>query len=376
MASLKQYPSGYYAVRYRNKDNEERYVNTLTKDKRTAETFMRKFLSNLAENLSLVEKRKDSERVELSDAIEQYKSDVNVNDKTKKLIDYSLNHLVDVIGGSAFVDTINFKHRVKLKKLLNHSFAKTTVNLRLRQIKTFFRWMVNEARYLDTVPFTLGKGQMEKVDDKAYKAFTKQDLVELYSFVDDPIILSYFRFAEKTGYRLSEINKAFINDEGAIQAMGKGGKVRKFPFLDELTDDWYIIKASNYRDERVSKACTMAWRKVLISRHTDHEDVQDMGKEKLLRLVRPILYNEYIKINGLKTKKLTDQQKAEAMALGKTFHSFRHTWCENLYNQLGDIYGVSKAIGHSSVTVTQKYEHTGGMKVLEKAYKEKPIAQS
>ena len=67
---------------------------------------------------------------------------------------------------------------------------------------------------------------------------------------------------------------------------------------------------------------------------------------------------------------------AEAMAMAKTFHSFRHTWCENLYNQIGDIYGVSKAIGHSSVTVTQKYEHTGGMKVLEKAYKEKSVAQS
>jgi integrase len=375
MASLKQYPSGYYTVRYR-KDGEDCYEPTWTKDKIKAKRFKRQFLSNLAENLSLVEKRKESNRVKLRDAIELYKSDVNVNDKTMMLIHYSLNHLVEAAGNDAFVDTIDFKDRIKLKKMLNKSYAKTTVNLRLRQIKTFFRWMVNEAKYLDSMPFTLGKGQMEKVDDKSYKAFTKKDLVELYSFVHDPIILSYFRFAEKTGYRLSEINKAFINDKGEIQAKGKGGKFRKFPFLDELTDDWYIIKASNYRDERVSKACTMAWRKVLISRQTDHGDIQDMGKEKLLKLVRPILHKEYIKVNGLKTDKLNEQQKAEAMAMAKTFHSFRHTWCENLYNQIGDIYGVSKAIGHSSVTVTQKYEHTGGMKVLEKAYKEKSVAQS
>ena len=240
MASLKQYPSGYYTVRYR-KDGVDCYEPTLTKDKRMAERFKRQFLSNLAENLSLVEKRKESNRVKLRDAIEQYKSDVNVNDKTMMLIHYSLNHLVEAAGNDAFVDTIDFKDRIKLKKMLNKSYAKTTVNLRLRQIKTFFRWMVNEAKYLDSMPFTLGKGQMEKVDDKSYKAFTKKDLVELYSFVHDPIILSYFRFAEKTGYRLSEINKAFINDKGEIQAKGKGGKFRKFPFLDELTDDWYII---------------------------------------------------------------------------------------------------------------------------------------
>mgnify|MGYP004454860835 CR=1 FL=1 len=73
MASLKQYPGGYYTVRYR-KDGEDHYAPTGTKDKVKAKRFKREFLSNLAENLSLVEKRKASNRVKLCDAIEQYKS--------------------------------------------------------------------------------------------------------------------------------------------------------------------------------------------------------------------------------------------------------------------------------------------------------------
>ncbi len=43
MASLKQYPSGYYTVRYR-KDGEDCYEPTWTKDKIKAKRFKRQFL--------------------------------------------------------------------------------------------------------------------------------------------------------------------------------------------------------------------------------------------------------------------------------------------------------------------------------------------
>jgi len=214
---------------------------------------------------------------------------------------------------------------------------------------------------------------MEKVDDD-YKAFTLKDIANIHSFVDDPVIAAYFRFARNTGYRLDEINKAYINDKGRIEAKGKGGKRRQYPLADWLIDDWELIKSAKYSSERVSKACTLAWRKVLISRHTDLEGIADMGKEKLLKLVRPILHKEYAKRNGIKIKTLTEQEKKEAMCT-KSFHSFRHTWAEELYDETNDIYYVSKAIGHSSIAVTQKYEKADVIKKLEKRVRQ-PVAVS
>jgi integrase len=365
MAYLRQWKSGTYALQWKNDDGDMQSESTKTKDLNKAKRFLRNWNADKKAN----EDSNKNERIRLVDAIEQYKDDITVGTKTKKLVKISLNHLIEVVGNH-YVDRIAWRHRAKLRKHLNNQYARTTVNLRNRQIKSFFLWLVNESRYLDKVPFTI---VMERIDEE-YLAFTPEDIAEMHSFVDDPVIAAWFRFARSTGYRLDEINKAFINDKGRIEAKGKRGKRRVYPLYDYLVDDWDLIKGAKYPSERVSKACTMAWRKVLISRHTDHKDVQDMGKEKLLRLVRPILYKEYAKKNGIKVEDFTNQQKREAMCT-KRFHSFRHTWAEELYDETNDIYYVSKAIGHSSVAVTQKYEKADVIKKLEERVRQ-PLAQS
>tara|TARA_Y100000590_G_scaffold188339_2_gene214673 strand:+ start:17811 stop:18908 length:1098 start_codon:yes stop_codon:yes gene_type:complete len=365
MAYLRQWKSGTYALQWKDADGDMQSESTKTKDLKKAKQFLKNWNANQKAN----EDSNKKERIKLVDAIKQYKDDITVGPKTKKLVKISLKHLLDVVG-NRYVDRIDWKHRSKLRKHLNKQYARTTVNLRNRQIKSFFRWLVNESRYLDEVPFTI---KMETIEEE-YLAFTPEDIAEMHSFVDDPVIAAWFRFARATGYRLDEINKAFINDKGRIEAKGKRGKRRVYPLYDYLVDDWELIKGAKYTSERVSKACTMAWRKVLISRHTDHKDIQDMGKEKLLRLVRPILYKEYAKKNGIKVEDFTNQQKREAMCT-KRFHSFRHTWAEELYDETNDIYYVSKAIGHSSIAVTQKYEKADVIKRLEERVRQ-PLAQS
>jgi integrase len=364
MATLIKWKSGTYALKWRDESGKQCVRSAKTKDGKQAKRELRKWNANQLENESLKE---SSDLVRLDDAITEYRDDINVKPNTLKLVDISLDNLKSVVG-NCDVKEISRKHRPKLRKLLNSKYARTTVNLRNRQIKTFFRWLVNEAGDLDKVPFAI---KMEKVDE-SYKAFTPQDVADLHSFIDDPVIAAYFRYAQQTGYRLDEINKAFINDEGRIEAKGKGGKRRQFPFFEHLKDDWELIKSANYTSERISKACTNTWRRVLLKRHTDHKGIEHMGKEKLLKLVRPVLYKQYGKSNGLDVNNLTNQEKAEAMCT-KSFHSFRHTWAEKLYDETNDIYYVSKAIGHSSVAVTQKYERGDVIKRLEQR---QPMAQS
>ena len=365
MAYLRKWKSGTYALQWKDDDGEMKSKSCKTKDLNKAQ----KELKNWNANKKANEDSDRNERIRLEDAIGEYKVDITVGPKTVKLVDISLKHLLDVVG-NRYVDRITWRYRAKLRKHLNNQYARTTVNLRNRQIKSFFLWLVNESRYLDKVPYTI---KMERIDE-GYVAFTPEDIAEMHSFVDDPVIAAWFRFARSTGYRLDEINKAFINDKGRIEAKGKRGKRRVYPLYDYLVDDWALIKSAKYSSERVSKTCTMAWRKVLISRHTDHKDVQDMGKEKLLKLVRPILYKEYAKKNGIKVKDFNSQQKREAMCT-KRFHSFRHTWAEELYDETNDIYYVSKAIGHSSIAVTQKYERADVIKKLEERVRQ-PLAQS
>ena len=363
MAYLRKWKSGTYALVWRV-DGQQVTDSTKTTDLKQAQRILKNWNANQLENES---PKESNDRVRLDDAIAEYIDDINVKTNTLKLVRISLNHLKQVVGNCDVKD-ISRKHRPKLRKLLNNQYTRTTVNLRNRQIKTFFRWLVHEAGHLDNVPFAIN---LEMVVD-SYLAFTPQDVADLHSFIDDPVIAAYFRYAQQTGYRLDEINKAFINDEGRIEAKGKGGKRRQFPFFEHLKDDWELIKSANYTSERISKACTNTWRRVLLKRHTDHKGIEHMGKEKLLKLVRPVLYKQYGKSNGLDVNNLTNQEKAEAMCT-KSFHSFRHTWAEKLYDETNDIYYVSKAIGHSSVAVTQKYERGDVIKRLEQR---QPMAQS
>ena len=150
MAYLRKWKSGTYALQWKDADGDMQSESTKTKNLDKAKQSLKVWNANKKAN----ENSNKNERIRLEIAISEYRDDITVGPKTMKLVDISLKHLLDVIG-NRYVDRITWRYRAKLRKHLNNQYARTTVNLRNRQIKSFFLWLVNESRYLDKVPFKL-----------------------------------------------------------------------------------------------------------------------------------------------------------------------------------------------------------------------------
>ena len=80
-----------------------------------------------------------------------------------------------------------------------------------------------------------------KVNDK----LTDPEYNGLMQFVDDPIIGTWIRFARYTGYRLSEIPKVYLSEDGYYKAVGKRGKERSFNLSPELVAMLHEIQATD-----------------------------------------------------------------------------------------------------------------------------------
>ena len=71
-------------------------------------------------------------------------------------------------------------------------------------------------------------GTIETKNSKVNDKLTDPEYNGLMQFVDDPIIGTWIRFARYTGYRLSEIQKVYLSEDGYYKAVGKRGKEKSF----------------------------------------------------------------------------------------------------------------------------------------------------
>lgn len=236
-----------------------------------------------------------------------------------------------------------------LSNLMNN-YVPTTVNIRLRSIRTFFNWCV-EYEYLEKSPF---KFKMLKIEQLP-KFLMPEEITGIYKYVADEILYSVFKVYEATGIRLSELYTSEYQGD-YLKVKGKGGKERFIPFRENLLSHYHIAIASNYSTDRISRAFTIAWRKYLISQNPKYlngSDLNSLSEIKVRKLAFIILEMQYEK--QIKKNILTEHEKRLAYASGKNFHCFRHTYAVRTWAETGDIYKVKKLLGHSTVGVTEKY---------------------
>ena len=283
-----------------------------TKDKRKAEQILKLVKNSHALVLARIEEdiRKTVENtlgidhtLTIEKAVNKYlnlKSKL-ISKSTVKAYRYSLNNLMDALRNNTRITDIKRSDYDLVLGYLKERVNNTTVNIRLRGIRTFLRWLVEE-RYLDELPF---KVRMVKLDDTLVRYLNADELKRIYQEVTDPVIRATFKVAEKTGMRLAELNRSKLEGDW-IRIIGKGKKERIIPFPTEQMENYMIMKSANYRPDRISKSFTKARRKA-----------------------------------GIPDDK------------GKTFHSFRHTYALYQKMVLGDLHMVSRLLGHSSITVTE-----------------------
>lgn len=242
-------------------------------------------------------------KITLSSAVDDYLDNcrLRVSVNTVKTYKLALRDLCRALKKSTRLSELRKTDYSITLSYLKDRFNDTTVNIRLRGIRAFLLWLV-ENDYLEKLPF---KVKQIKLKERLPKFLTPEELKAIYSNVSDPILLSIYKVYEGTGMRLSELKTS--NLEGNfIRVIGKGNKERLIPLPISLHSDYQIAMAANYKTERISRGFTKAIRKA--------------------------------NING-----------------NKSLHSLRHTYALLKLVELGEKHLVQELLGHSSVTVTEMY---------------------
>ncbi|MBT7901191.1 MAG: tyrosine-type recombinase/integrase [Candidatus Marinimicrobia bacterium] len=246
------------------------------------------------------------EPIRIEKAIDMY-LDSKENYVTKSTV-YSykvaLKDFKNAFSKKTLLMELNVRDYDTLFNFLNSNYGKGTTNIRLRGIRTFLNWAVDN-EYIEKPPFK------RFIFNKIYKPVRRmrdEEVLEIFAKVNDPIILSIFRVHLNTGLRLSELlsSKLYHNDNGYfLEAWDlKGKHIKKMPLPESILEDYQISIAAEYGTCRVSKAFTKAKR--------DSE-----------------VEGEF------------------------TFHSLRHTYACRMLEKTQDLCRVSKWLGHSSTKVTE-----------------------
>jgi len=287
-----------------------------TKNKREAEKILRKVKMSQALVMARIEEdlRKTVEKelgidhtFTLEKAVNKYlrvKSKLVKSQDTIRSYRLALDNLMDVLSRKTRITDIKRSDYDKVLGYLKERVCDTTVNIRLRGIRAFLRWLVEE-RYLDEMPF---KVRMVKLSNLLVKYLNPDELKRIYSHVADPVLYATFKVAQNTGMRRGELMRSNLEEDNWIRIIGKNEKERIIPFPVEQTENYMIMKSGNYLPGRITRGFTVARRKAGIP-----DDA------------------------------------------GKTFHSFRHTYALYQKQKIGDLHTVSKLLGHDSINTTEDY---------------------
>lgn len=320
MACLTQRESGYYYIRlWLPFIKKIKVISTHTKNKQEARQLLKKV--EFRESQYAVERKafgalykdwlqsngeemgRDNGAFRLSEIIKRYlKSCKNrINDNTIKTYESGLNDMINALKESTRMAELRRRDYQTILTYLKGKYNDTTVNIRLRGIRAFLNWSV-ENEYLEKMPF---KVKMVKIKERLPKFITPEEMKAIYANVTDPVLVSIYKVYEATGMRLSELNTSKL-EGNFLRIVGKGDKERIVPIPEVLLNDYHIAKEAKYKTDRITRSFTRA--------------------------------------------KTRADIKGE-----KTLHSLRHTFALRMLVELGDIYLVKKLLGHSSVTVTEVY---------------------
>ena len=238
---------------------------------------------------------------------------------------HALDSFADAVGRKRPVEGLGLNDIEAYKKRMTEKDLKTGgINLNLRTLKTFLRWMAQDGR--EYIP----------------KAPTIEFLPEE---IDKPAYLSNVEFAEIIK-ALGEIKFRNPDDrqyyEKAFWLYRETGLRVSEPFLGKLDGQILIIPPANIKSKR---------------EHEKYIRMELMPTLEEMQARFQAYKREYKNTSDLISRHTRIFQKAckNADIKGKTEHSLRHTYAVRLYLLTGDIYRVQRELGHSTLDSTQKY---------------------
>jgi len=321
MASLRKCRGKWYVrIFYSGK---EKLVPTHTKLRRDAEITLRKY----QENETAVKLQLATSLMETENTIKKcmkyfkanYQRETGIEDSTLKNYEVAINKFHDCFGGETSINTLK---KTDYSKLVAHLKANRyndiTINIRLRSIRAFLNYL-HEKDMIKTLPF---KVKQIKTDKAPPKMITPDELDEIYKQIKDPYLLASYKVLEVTGMRVGELKNSRREGEFVVVEKSKSRRKRYIPIPVEYIQDYDTAKEAGYSDSWLSHSFSTA--------------------------------------------------SKDAGFTGKTCHSLRHTFAYRMLLETDNIQLVRDILGHSSISVTEKYTQIP-MDYLKQVFADKNI---
>ena len=250
------------------------------------------------------------------------------------------------ICGNRPLEAYNKTHfnNYKIHRYNKDGIKKTTINIELRSIKAAFSWAYKQ----DYITHFAFKGQEYLFDaPSTRREFNDYELKRLLKQTEGKMIGLAIKLAYYTGLRIGELTDTtwrMVNfEQRYIHLPGKITKSRK-PRQVPLNDQAFnIVKILEH---------------VLKSKRKRHPQwFKNKPFEECFLLQKQRGFGKYKK-RSVQDMFRKEMNRAELPKELK-FHCLRHSFATNILENGGNLYGVSKIMGHSTPQVTSDfYDHT------------------
>ena len=303
MAGMRKLKGKWY-IRIYLGGGKEKLLPTRTGDRKLAEAYKRKIEEKEFMVRAKLAAVLDYDGEMLSEAISHFLCDVRLRLRpgTHKSYRQALADMQKSVG-EIDVRQIRPTHLSSLGHYLSTRLSPTTVNIRLRAVRAFLNWLVTTER----IPKLPGKIPFIKLDDPMPKFFAPGEMEAIFDHTTNEKMKATFQLLAETGLRRSELFQCTLEESYLHLHHTKGRRDRLVPLNPELIPLFLLATDHPYQPDSISNAFRTA-----------------------------------MELAGIEKR-------------GRTLHSLRHTYALREYYRTGDIYFVKQQLGHSNVTVTEKY---------------------
>ena len=243
-----------------------------------------------------------------------------VRPKTIELNQLALSSFMNRIGYKTPIELVTDSHINEWKEWSRRHHKPNTTNIYLAKMKTFFKYCYKKRyikRELDI--------EMVRADKKPPMYLSETKLGQLFrTDMVDEHFRKAFLFYTMTGCRLREPFEGTLSGDWLVITpdVSKSHKTREIQ-LNQVTKSILIEMRERY-DRELNSCGNGSWSK-------SHTGITDTYSKEFKKAVKELGFGEH------------------------KFHNLRDTYATRRWIESGDIHLVSKEIGHSSVTMTQKY---------------------
>lgn len=330
--------------------------STGQKSRRAAEAFEERQRKAVADG-TYFKKRDDPASLSFNDAAGVYWMDVGQHRRSKEEIERDLEVLIDLIGPTTRIGDIRTpvvravmeRRRQGLASRTKPNPSPATMNRLLECLRAVLNHVAEE--HEAALPRIAWKRLMEREAPPPERTFSTDELSAWAAHLDE--IERFFLIVSMTyGPRLGEL---FVPPE-AIDLSNPSRPVMRL-------GRYYGRKARTVRkDGTLLDVALLPDDAALLGYLADRARAAGLkhiwAREDAKGRIKPINYY------GMRRRLLSAAQKA-GIRPGRVIHSLRHHAASAIVASSGDITLARKALGHSSVTTTQRYAHAGDRRLLD-----------